>query len=97
VIPVDANYSVFVDVTGVGETSTLALPTYTGQKMVFYCATLGGGGDRTVAVANDINVANNSNFQFTAIHQNIVLEAMATDAVGGLVWTLTHNDGATLS
>lgn len=94
-IPVTRSAYVGITVAGAGETNTLAIPTFIGQRLILNADAIGGGGTRAVTCAQAINQAGNTVMTFGAARDVIVLEAIKVG--GALRWTVVGNDGVALS
>lgn len=94
-IPVTRSQYVGLNIAGAGETNTIAIPSFVGQKMILNADAVGGGGDRAVTASQAINQAGNTIMTFAAVRDCIVLEAIKVG--GALRWQVTANDGAALS
>lgn len=80
-------------VTGGGETRTLAIPTFLGQRITLCLDT--DGGDAVVTVASAVNQTGNNTLTFSDAGEEISLHAIS---VGGtLAWRVSSNDGVVLS
>ncbi len=80
---------------GQAETNTLAIPTYTGCRLVLNADTVGAGGTRAVTASQAINQAGNTVMTFAAARDMIVLEAIKVG--GAFRWQVIANDGVALS
>lgn len=89
-IPVDRSATIAITTGGSGETNTLAIPTFLGQRMVLILD-VDGGGDRVVTAASAINVAGNTIITLATARQNIELEAI--QLAGALAWEVVRNNG----
>ena len=79
--------------TGAGQTRTIAIPTFIGQKISIIHDT--DGGDIAITAAAAINQAGNTIMTLTEVNDSIILEAMTMG--GALRWRVTHNDGVVLT
>ncbi len=93
-IPVTRSATVAFTTGGSGETNTIAVPSFIGQRMIL-CLDVDGGGDRVVTVAQPVNQTGNNTLTFADANDRCILETI--QVAGGLVWTLSHNDGVALS
>jgi hypothetical protein len=95
-IPVTRSATVPLVVEATGETNTLAVPAFIGQRMILFAQTLGASDTRIVTVAAPVNVANDNTLTFDA--ESECIELVAAKATGGtLVWQVASNDGVGLS
>ncbi len=82
-IPVTASGHVPIAMGGVGQTNTLAAPTFPGQELLIYAVSEAGGTDtRIITCATLLNIANNNTITFEdvgeAVHLVAVEEGAAT-------------------
>lgn len=89
-IPVTSSLYMPITTGGVGETNTLAIPTFAGQRMVL-SFDVDGGGDRVITAASAINVAGNTIMTFATARQNV--ELVAIQLAGVLAWEVVGNNG----
>lgn len=80
--------------TAAAETSTLADPTFVGQRLAIICDVYAVG-DRVITAASDINQAGDNIMTFGAVGDMIELEGM--QLAGVKVWRVIANDGVALS
>ena len=93
-IPVNQGSGYVPIVTAGAETNTLAIPLFTGQKLVL-CMDTRVGGDRVVTSAQRVNQAGNTILTFGAAGD--VVEIYAVTIAGALRWQVGFNDGVALS
>lgn len=92
-IPVTRSATVNI-VTSAAETNTLAIPTFTGQRLLLNMDTRVGG-DRVVTSSQRINQAGNTIMTFGAAGDCIQLGAIKI--AGAFRWQVLSNDGVALS
>jgi len=93
-IPVaDSGKCDLVTVTALGETRTLAAPTYVGQMLLLSLKT--DGGDCVIAVATGINQTGNNQITMDDAGDSILLVAITAGA--NKRWRVVANDGCTLA
>lgn len=93
-IPVVRSSTVCFTVGAGAETNTLAVPSFVGQTVHLYCASIAGG-TRAVTAASAINVAGNTVMTFNAARDNCTLVAVLVGA--SLAWEIQFNASVTLS
>lgn len=92
-IPVTRSGSVAITTTGVVDTRTLAIPTFDNQRIVLSLDV--DAGDAVVTVASAANQAGNNTL--TMADAGDVIELIAVQVAGALVWRIGANDGVALS
>ena len=93
-IPVTTSGTLLLESGASGETRTLAIPTFVGQRMSIAFDT-DGGGDIAITVAQAVNQAGNTTLTGADAGDHISLEAIT---VGGAYrWRVLANDGFALS
>jgi hypothetical protein len=90
-IPVGVSANIAITTGGSGETNTLAIPTFAGQRLLL-SLDVDGGGDRVVTVTGNVNAAGNNTITFATAGESRVLEAFAV--AGALVWRDVGGDAA---
>jgi len=90
-VPVTDSVIIAITTGASGETNTVAIPTFLGQKLMF-CLDVDGGGDRVITFASAINVAGNTIATFATARQNLTVEAI--QLAGVLAWEVTNNNGS---
>jgi len=93
-IPVTTSLSMPITSGGAGETNTLAIPTFQGQRVTLYMDVFGGG-DRVVTAASAINIAGNTKMTFGAARDFITLRGI--QLAGALAWEVESNTLVALS
>lgn len=93
-IPVTRSATVAMTTGGAGETGTLAIPTFIGQRLILVLD-VDGGGDRVVTAASAINAAGNTQMTFGDAGDFIVLFAVQVGGV--LAWRVMENEGVALA
>ena len=92
-----ANSSFALKIGATAETGTLPDPERPGLVLTVTCYSIGAG-NRTYTAASLINVAGNTHFQFTAVNQVIILQAIPyAGNTNKCRWSVVDNDGTTLS
>lgn len=96
-IPVTASVAISFAIAAVGETNSVAIPTFAGQQLLLMVGSLvGGGSTRIVTFATvTINKATNTIATFNTARDFLLLEGVQKGATLG--WQVILNDGATLS
>jgi hypothetical protein len=77
-----------------GETGTLAIPTFAGQRLIL-TLDVDGGGDRVVTAAAAVNTTGNNTLTFGDAGD--FLELVGVQVAGALVWRISANDGVGLT
>lgn len=93
-IPVTSSGSLMLTSGGSGETRTLAIPTFVGQRLSIGFDT-DGGGDIAITVAAAVNQAGNTTLTGADAGDHISLEAITVG--GSYLWRILANDGFALS
>jgi len=94
-LPVSKSGEIQIVTGGSGETNTLAIPTFHGQRLVLSMKT-DGGGDRVITVASAINASGNTIITLNDAGDAICLEASRGSA-GVLKWNVAWTNGPSLS
>lgn len=89
-IPVQSSGTLLLESGGSGETRTLAIPTFVGQRMAIGFDT-DGGGDIVITVAQPVNQTGNNTLTGADAGDFIVLEAITSS--GAYIWRVVANDG----
>ena len=92
-IPVTRSGTVAITTTGVVDTRTIAIPTFSGQRITLSLDV--DAGDAVVTVASAANQAGNNTL--TMADAGDIIELIAVDLAGALVWRIGANDGVALS
>ena len=80
-IPVTASGHVPIAMGGIGQTNTLAAPTFPGQELLLYVVAEGGGTDtRIITCSTLLNIANNNTITFEAVGEAVHLVAVEEGA-----------------
>lgn len=87
-IPVTNSENIAITSGGAGETNTLAIPTFIGQKLMLSHDV--DGGSRIITVTGNVNAAGNNTITLATAGEFIVLEAFTV--AGALVWRVTGGD-----
>ena len=93
-IPVTRSATIAITTGGGGETNTLAIPTFLGQRLIL-TMNVDGGGDRVITAASAINVAGNTIMTFGEARDTI--ELIAIQLAGVLAWQVNANSNVALS
>lgn len=92
-IPVVRSGNVAITTTGVDDTRTLAIPTVVGSRLVLSLDV--DAGDAVITVASAANQAGNNTL--TMADAGDIIELIAVQLAGALVWRIGANDGVALS
>lgn len=93
-IPVTASGTMYFTTPGGGQTNSLAIPTFLGQRLILV-HDVDGGGNRVITAASAINVGGNTVMTFADARDNIELIAIRVGGV--LAWEVLRNTGVALS
>jgi hypothetical protein len=94
-IPVTANGSIALTIAATGETNTLAVPGWVGQRLSIIASVLGASDTRIITASQRINQTGNTVMTFAAAEDFI--ELVGVDIGGALRWQVVANDGVALS
>lgn len=94
-IPVTRSAIINMTLAATGETNTLAIPAFIGQRLILNVDTVGAGDTRIITVAQGINVSNNTVMTFAEVRDCI--ELVATTVAGALRWQVVNNANVALS
>lgn len=94
-IPVTATGSCQLVLAGVGETNTIAAPTFEGQNLLINAKTVAASATRIVTVADPHFDGTNNTITFSAVAQFIKLVAVSSGT--GFVWQMECYRGCALS
>lgn len=93
-IPVTRSATINMTTGGSGQTNSLAIPTFVGQRLIL-CLDTDGGGDRVITVASAINVAGNTIMTFGEARDTIELVGITLGATRA--WQVAWNANVALS
>jgi|DEB0MinimDraft_3_1074331.scaffolds.fasta_scaffold00047_19 hypothetical protein len=93
-IPVNRSGTVAIATGAGGETNTLAIPGFLGQRLIL-TMDVDGGGDRVITAASAINATGNTVMTFGDARDTI--ELVAIQLAGVLAWEVAFNSGVALS
>lgn len=92
-IPVTKSGTVAITTTGVDDTRTLAIPSVAGTRLVLSLDV--DAGDAVITVASAANQTGNNTL--TMADAGDIIELIAVQVAGALVWRIGANDGVALS
>jgi len=92
-IPVTRSGTVAITTTGVVDTRTIANPTFAGQRIALSLDV--DAGDAVITVASAANQAGNNTL--TMADAGDIIELIAVQVAGALVWRIGANDGVALT
>lgn len=93
-IPVTRSAIIPITTGAGGETNTLAIPSFLGQRLII-THDVDGGGNRVITAASAINVAGNTIMTFADARDTV--ELVGIQLAGVLAWEVAWNNGVALS